>query len=220
MDLPKGRTGNLRVEYKVRSNFHSYPLVVLVYHNTLTRGSHTGRFKLLSSGCFKRTGFGHSLMNKKSVKLYIKKYIYRTGGLLALLPNKLHISSSHAYCDHNLVFLAKWETEWPQWLSMWLSTLELVSYGTQLVMTFLCFGGLHSLWISTLVSIFMMRWKWLLRPSLSSGITCSNSTWFIHAYNHPASCRIRAQTNNRGQMMAYYQFQTNPKNFSVTLKYV
>lgn len=28
----------------------------------LTRGSHTGRFKLLSSGCFKSTGFGHSLL--------------------------------------------------------------------------------------------------------------------------------------------------------------
>lgn len=27
----------------------------------LTLGSHTGKFKLLSSGCFKSTGFGHSL---------------------------------------------------------------------------------------------------------------------------------------------------------------
>ena len=34
--------------------------------DTLYRGSHTGRFKLwLSSGCFKRTGLGHSLLISK-----------------------------------------------------------------------------------------------------------------------------------------------------------
>lgn len=33
---------------------------------TPTRGSQTGRFRLLSSGCFKSTGFGHSLQNRLS----------------------------------------------------------------------------------------------------------------------------------------------------------
>lgn len=41
--------------------------VYLFIKHGLTRGSQTGRFKLLSSGCFKSTGFGHSLMSNKQI---------------------------------------------------------------------------------------------------------------------------------------------------------
>lgn len=33
-------------------------------NNTLTLGSHTGKLRLHSSGCFNSTGFGHSLFKK------------------------------------------------------------------------------------------------------------------------------------------------------------
>lgn len=33
-------------------------------NNTLTLGSHTGKLRLHSSGCFNSTGFGHSLFRE------------------------------------------------------------------------------------------------------------------------------------------------------------
>lgn len=38
----------------------------------LTLGSHTGKFRLLSSGCFSNTGFGHSLQEEANHSYVIK----------------------------------------------------------------------------------------------------------------------------------------------------
>lgn len=49
---------NIKTPWSTEMSFNAFDTV-------LTLGSHTGRFRLLSSGCFNNTGFGHSLHKKQ-----------------------------------------------------------------------------------------------------------------------------------------------------------
>lgn len=72
---------------------HPLPKGLMKFSKSHTRGSQTGKFKLLSSGCFSSTGFGHSLIGMRQINWHRTSFQKLYAILKSLDCSNLHTAN-------------------------------------------------------------------------------------------------------------------------------